>query len=220
METKFFLQAYEDLYINTYKSTFPKIYFENMSQKQRQERALQIIRFAIEKYLQWKPSEVKKYLTQAVIQKLKLFQLLKYINFPSEYSKDGMDLTYLAYLLYPHLYKINTKQQCINMYKRICDGEISKFPSEWIDTVNGIKHFALTFQYVLTQMPRFKNVEQLYAFFAGPKAIPTFKKYKIYTFAITLYPNVFTAVHNSLPEDIKSDFLFHYYMFQKAYNRL
>lgn len=211
-------QEYEDMYINTNKKTIPAVYFQDLSANQKQELALSVMRFAIKNYLKWTPFDVKRYFSKTVLNKLKLNSLLKnYIQFPPEYSKDDEDLTYLAYLLYPNLFRLNTQEQCLNMFQRVYNGELSKYPAEWINSGTGMIRFAIILQYLIRQLPRFQNATALYEYFASPNGSKLMKKYKIYTFATTIYPTVFEAFHESMPEGIKSEFLFHYCKFKKCY---
>lgn len=211
-------QEYELMYINDGKNTIPSVYFRDLTPEQQQEQALMVIRFAIEEYLQWNPSDVKKYMTRRILKKMKLDGLLKsYVAFPPEYDKNDMDLTYLAYLLYPGIFKLNIEEQCINMFQRVYNREISKFPSSWIGSGDGLRRFAIILQYVLAQMPRFKDQEALYAYFAGPSGTKCLRKYRIYSFAITLYDSPLDALHFSLPDELRSSFWYHYFKFSKKY---
>lgn len=208
-------QEYERMYVST-GDTFPSVYFLDLSSEQKQEQALKIIRFALEKYLKWTPNNIRYYLSSSVLEKMKLQKIVnKYIKFPLEYSKNDLDMTYLAYLLYPNKFHLNIEDQCITMFEKVNNGSMSKFPPEWIRGIEGIRRFSILLQYMISQMPRFKNQEEMYEFFAGPKAVTTFKKYKIYYIAIALYPNVFEAFHQSLPRHLKSEFLYHYCLFHK-----
>ncbi len=214
---KVLLQEYETMYINDGKNTIPSIYFRNMAPGQQQAQALAIMRFAIAEYLGWDPEDIKKYLSKKILRKLKLDGIFKsYITFPPEYDKDDTDLTYLAYLLYPERYHLDVKEQCINMFERIYNGEIDKFPSAWISTGEGLLRFSIILQYVIAQLPRFKDQEALYAYFAT-QGIRCFKKYRIYSFATALYDTPLDALHFSLPDELKSDFWYHYFKFNKTY---
>ncbi len=216
---KILLQEYEAMYINDGKNTIPSIYFRNMAPGQQQALALLIMRFAIEQYLGWRPEDVKKYMSKKILRKLKLDGLFKsYITFPPEYDKDDTDLTYLAYLLYPDKFHLNMEEQCINMFERVYNREIAKFPSSWIGTGEGLIRFAIILNYVLMQLPRFRNKEAMYAYFAGPQGTKCLKRYRIYSFAITLYDTPLDALHCSLPDELKSDFWYHYFKFDKAYS--
>lgn len=213
------LQEYEAMYINDGRNTIPSVYFRDMTPGQQQAQALFIMRFAIEQYLGWRPEDVKKYMSKKILRKLKLDGLLKsYITFPPEYDKNDADLTYLAYLLYPGRFHMSMEEQCINMFERVYNREIAKFPSSWIGTGEGLMRFAIILQYVLMQLPRFRDKEAMYAYFAGPQGTKCLRKYHIYSFAITLYDTPLDALHFSLPEELKSDFWYHYFKFVKAYN--
>lgn len=214
-------QEYENMYINTGKRKFPSIYFQDLPQKQKQELALSIMRFAIENYLHWTPYDVKRYFSKTTLNKLKLNTLLQnYIHFPPEYSKDDEDLTYLAYLLYPSLFRLNSYDQCINMFQRVYNGELSKYPGDWMSSGTGMIRFAIILQYVIRQLPRFQNATALYEYFSSSAGTKLLKKYKIFTYALTIYPTAFDAFHYSMPKEIQSEFLYHYCRFKKKNSRL
>lgn len=209
------LQEYERMYVGN-TDIFPVAYFTDLGPLQKQEQALKIIRFALEKYLQWTPQNIRRYLTSDVLKKMKLSKIVnKYIDFPQEYSKDDLDMTYLAYLLYPKKFRLSIEDQCIAMFERVHTGSASKFPSTWIGGIEGVRRFSILLQYAILQMPRFQNLEAMYQYFSGPKGVAAMKKYKLYSFAITLYANVFEAFHKSMPHKLRSDFLYHYYRFSK-----
>ena len=213
---RFILQEYEALYINSDKCSIPSAYFKDLSRKQQNEQALKIIRFAFKHYLNWTPQQIKEGLTTDIIKKLKLDTLINtYIDFPPEYSKNGLDIVYLAYLLYPNKFHLSAEEQCINMLRRIHRGELKKYPSSWTDSDNGIVHLQILIRYVIQQLPRFNNPEALYEYFASPKGIKTFKDYKIYYFITGLYANPLQAVHQALPPNAKSEFLFNALLFDK-----
>ena len=203
-------QEYEAVYIGKQPS-ISSVYFKGLDKKQKQLQALNIIRFAIEQYLNWSPYDIKRYLKADVLEKLKLKTLVdRYIEFPPEYSKDGMDMTYLAYLLYPDKFHLNLEEQCITMFEKVHSGEVSRFPSSWIEGITGIRRLSILMQYAISQMPRFKNLEEMYDFFSGPKGTKMAKEFKLYT----LYKNVFEAFHHSMPKNLKSDFLYYSRLFQ------
>lgn len=214
IDKNFIFGEYERAYISGRKS-LPPFYFRGLSKHEKQERALSIIRFAIKNYLKWTPYDVKNYLTKEVLEKLKLTNLVKeYIEFPPEY-KNSEDLTYLAYLLYPDKFQLSTTEQCMNMFKRIYRGEIKKYPSKWMNSNDGVTRLGILIRYVITQLPRFKNPEEMYEYFSSPNGIKVLKEYKLYTFAITLFPTAFSAVHYSLPSAVKSEFLYESQIFYR-----
>lgn len=212
---KMLYKEYEALYVGNKKS-IPSVFFKDLSKEQKQEQALDIMRYAIKYYLKWRPEDVKKYLTTNILQKLKLKTLYDdYVIFPQEYNKE-LDVTYLVYLLYPNQFRVNMKEQCINMFKRVYSGEASRYPTTWINSLTGIERFSIVFQYAVSQKAtRFKSVEEMYQFFAGKEGPRFMQKYKIHSFAKTLYPSVFEAMHYALPNSLRSDFLFAYHTFMK-----
>lgn len=210
---KMLYKEYEATYVGHRKS-IPSVYFKDLSKEQKQEQALDIIRYSIKHYLKWRPEDVKKYITTDILRKLKLKTLYDdYVVFPQEYSKES-DVTYLAYLLYPNKFHVNMKEQCINMFKRVYAGEASRYPTTWINSLTGIERFSIVFQYAVSQRAtRFKSVEEMYQFFAGKEGPRFMQEYKIHSFAKTLYSSDFEAMHYALPSSLKNDFLYEYHSF-------
>ena len=212
-------QKYESILLNPDQKTIPAEYFKFLTAQQKQAQSLKIIRFAIENYLKWRPIDVKRYLTMSIMKKMKLDLLIKqYIPIPAEY-KSKTDATFLAQMLYPKVYKENLEKQCRQMFDKICNGELARFPSRWIDGFNGIRRLSILIQYMVSTMPRFESLYEMYEYFANKKAGKIFQQYKLYNFAMSLYPSIFEAFHYSMPPDLQSETL--YYMFQyKRHYRL
>lgn len=216
IDDRFILQEYENLYINEEKRSIPSAFFKELSRKQQNERALKIIRFAFDKYLRWRPEQIRDSLTMEVVQKLKLDTLINsYVDFPPEFSKSGLDISYLAYLVYPEKFHLSHRDQCVNMLHKIYRGEIKKYPASWTTSNDGLWHLQTLIQYTIEQLPRFKNPEALYEFFASPAGIKALKDHNVYLLAMGLCENSFEAVHFSLPPNAKSEFLYNAILFEK-----
>lgn len=215
---KLIIHEWERVYATANRKNLPNSYFADLSEENAKELVLHLLRFVIKKYLRWRPEDVSRYMTMRVLKKMKLDKLVKtYLPIPDEYNKSGMDATYLVSLLYPKKFEITMEDECLKMLDNIQKGNIKKFPSEWMNSIDGIERFRIILCYVISNMPRFRNKEELYAYFASLKGTKFLKEQKIYNFAISLYPTVLEAVHYSLPDDIKSDFLFHYFRFKKGF---
>ena len=207
-------KEFEMMYIDRTKRGMSHIYFKQLTPEKQQALALGVTRFAIEKYLRWRPQDVARYMTREVLVKLRLMALIeKYVQFPVEYSKE-YELTYLCYLLYPEIYHLDMETQCMHMYEKIMSGERDKIPAEWSESMEeGTLRFQIILCYVISGL-RYKNKEALYRDFAGPNGLKILKKYKIDKFALRLFPDVFSAFHYSMPEEIRDDFLFTYLRFE------
>ena len=214
-------KEYEMMYIDTAKKSLSNLYFRGMTSERQQSLALEVIRFAVENYLRWKPEDVARYMTKEVLDKMRLSSLVRrYIEFPVEYSKD-YELTYLCYLLYPDIYHLDMEEQVMHLYGKIMSGEVPNFPSQWMESDQGIMRFQIIFCYVLSGL-RYSSIEAAYKDFASPEGPKIMKKYKIYNFATKIFPDVFTAFHFSLPDEdsdgnpLRNDFLYSYLQFEKA----
>ena len=214
-------KEYEMMYIDTAKKNLSNLYFRGLTRERQQLLALEVIRFAVENYLRWEPEDVARYMSREVLDKMRLSSVVKrYIDFPVEYSKE-YELTYLCYLLYPDVYHLDMEEQVMHLYGKIMNGELANFPSQWMESDQGIMRFQIIFCYVLSGL-RYSSIEDAYRDFASPEGPKIMKKYKIYNFATKIFPDVFSAFHYSLPEydddgePLRNDFLFNYLQFERS----
>lgn len=109
------IYEYEELLLGNTNS-FSNQNFSSDLQAQKSAKA--ILKFAIEKLLRWSPEEMAHRFNQEIIDKMKLKDILPYIPFPVELSRDT-DFYYYAYYLYPKQITFDIKQSVIYTYRKI-----------------------------------------------------------------------------------------------------
>lgn len=209
------LYEYENILLGK-KPSFSGYFFQSDAEK-NEKKALYIIQFALRYYLRWTPQQICEYLDWKVINCMKLESLMKYIRFPPEMSARD-DIFIIKGKLYPHLVPLNEKEIALKVYKRVLEKDLYKFPKEYLsgDAV-GMYRAIVCFQYMLTQIEPFSNVEEIYKYFASSKGSKLLKKYRLNVACVSMFDYPIDFLHEALPKDQRNDFWYHYYKF-KAVN--
>lgn len=205
------IAEYEDTLVGKRKSvsTFYFSYGESGNMK----LALQIMQHAFETYLKWEPQVLRDYLTQEVLERLKLKGLLRYIVFPPELNAKE-DLFYIAWLIYPQTVHYGKKDLTLRVYRKLLDKEIQKFPKEFFTGSEGVTRTQICLRYMVEHYLQITSVKELYAFFATEECIKTLRKYKLLTICRDLYDSPVEYLHSSISREQQDVFWFRYYDFQ------
>ena len=102
------------------KALVPAFFF-GQSDREAETTALIIFKYAFDTYLGWTPEQLRENLTYEIIEKLKLKQALKYIQYPPEFDKKK-DMFYVVWRLYPHTANITLNEQVLKVYRMVLDG--------------------------------------------------------------------------------------------------
>lgn len=205
------IAEYEQMLLNDSKS-FPSEFFKytpevNMSQ------ALTVIRYVLEKYLRWDPIKIRDLLSYPILEKLKLMPFMQYIIFPVELDPHT-DLFYIAWLLYPATVHISQKDLILNVYKKLLDGSLAKYPKEFYTGTIGELRAILCLRYVLEHEYEFESIEDMYSYFASNKINNALKKYKLEIICRDLFGTPVEFLHEALSDNQKDEFLFQYNRFK------
>ena len=121
------LNDYEDVLLGN-RQRIPTSYF--LFDKKGNERiALSVIRYAIENLLGWDIHNAIKLFNKNYISFMKLDQMVKYIAFPSDVTKD--DTEYILYLLYPRYVDYDVKRYTLRVYDKVMAGE-GRYPKDYM----------------------------------------------------------------------------------------
>lgn len=215
MENDIFYE-YEMILIGK-KNLFSNFFFMNNDTK-NEENALRVFKFAIEFYLGWSPQDAVAHLNYKVIDLMKLTQLLKYIKFPPEL--DERDYIYIILgKLYPNIVKLNNKEITLKVYKRVLEKDLYKFPKDYLSGDEESRNRAIIcFQYMLSQYTSFNNVKDMYSYFASSNGPKLLKKYRLNIACISMFEHPLDFLHESLPDDVKSEFWYRFYKFKITNN--
>lgn len=210
------IYEYENILLGK-KRGFGSTYFD-LSEEQNELTALLVFHHAIDRYLKWTPEQVKECLNWEIICRMKLASLMKHIRFPAESDREK-DLYILFDKLYPRYRKPTLKEPTLSVYKKILDGERSKFPKGYFDGVEGMCRTFICFQYMLSLMKPFDSVASMYKFFASNKGTAALKKYKLNVVNNTIYETPVDYLHSSLPVEHRNNYLYHMYKFNLMYKK-
>lgn len=220
---KLLLYQYEMLLLGQ-KDCIPTCLFTN-SDKQNsshvaEKRALNVCRFALESYLHWTPEESFECLTSSVINKLQLKNVLAYIDFPPEFPKTSREgLQYLVSLIYPQKYRFNKKEAVIQMYEKVLNREVFKYPKNWADGADGILRSRICLSHVISKYLCVSSIDELYRLFSGKSGEKIMTKYRLTPFSY-IYEYPIAYLHESLDSTQRNEFLFQKYLFEARYNSL
>lgn len=206
------INDYEEVLIGN-KKKIPTNYF--LFDKKGNERvALSVIRYAIENLLGWNVQNAIRLFNTNYITMMKLDQMVNYIAFPSDVTKD--DTEYILYLLYPKYVDYDVKRYTIRIYEQVMANK-GRYPKDYMYGYLGMLRAKICLQYAINKNLLFTSVDQLYQFFASKDCIKYLKANKLYQLYISFYASPLEYMHDSMPSSIKNNFLLHNYMFMNRY---
>lgn len=190
----------------------PKTYFNGCSAVVKNERAIILFKYFFEKLVQWTPLEIINYLSKDVIDKAKLAKAYSAIDYPPEFSKR--DYFYMAKLCYPDEVGslFNYRDLIILRYKKVLESGKS-FPKKYFDAPDGNDKARIIMQHALfTSEKRFKNVDELYSYFADKKTSNEFlAKNKLKNICTISFPTPLDYAHYSLAPEQREDAYYNMY---------
>ncbi len=202
------LNEYEEVLIGN-KKKISTGYFV-FDKKGNERVAISVIRYAIENLLGWDIQTALRLFNKNYISFMKLDQMIKYIAFPSDVTPD--DTEYILYLLYPKHVDYDVKRYTLRIYKKVMNDE-GRYPKDYMYGYLGMLRAKICLQYSINQNCVFKSTDDLYAFFASKECIKYLKANKLYQLYVSFYTSPLEYMHDSMPSNIKNDFLYHNYMF-------
>lgn len=179
--------------------------------------ALSLIKYALNTYLHWDAETLQTMLTMEVFEKLKLTELLKYIVFPPEINEDR--LSYLVGLIYPRQSRYDSYISIVRTYVNVRNGTFKKYPKEFFTDSLGTQRARVCLLYYLEHYTSYGSPEELYAAFADEEILNTLGKNKLRAVCKDLYLTPLDYLHDSLPEEQKSELLYRYHIFNTEMKR-
>ena len=188
------------------KATLGKELFETTVNNRKEynpadeERALKIIRYAFEYYMEWTPEQTRVNMDEEILKKLKLDGIVRQrIRFPVE-LEPMENLQYLVHRMYPERYPYNRRQTITIYYDRVLSGEIKRFKKGFFTEEGGKYRAGICLQRMLQMIGQFKNIQEIYDLFYGTEGRKVLMKYKLASAARDLYEFPVDFLHYSLPE--------------------
>ena len=208
------INEYEQVLIGNLPK-IPQRLFQN-EPSANEHLALSVFRYAIEKLLRWTPMEAYRLFSPAVIETMKLTQLLNYINFPTELTKDNTE--YIVYLIYPKEVPYDFAKYVIKVYRQVLNGDI-RYPREYMYGNKGLVRAGICLQYAIKNNMVFHSVEEMYRFFCSPEGLTFLREKKLYQLYKSFYKTPVQFLHFSLPDSLKSELYYNYYTFLINYKK-
>lgn len=199
-------------------TSFSRHFFNN-GEKETEENVVVVCKYVIEDILKWSPYEARDGFNKEIVQLMKLDKLIAKIKFPGELNPRE-DFFYVVYLIYPDKIKFNERELVLKTYKSVLNGELYKFPKEYLDGNRGIMRICICLQYMLSQYFTFNSIQELYRFFTTPEGSKALKKYRLYPVFVDKFELQVDYLHQSLPNRTKNEFWYNYYRYQVKENKL
>ena len=209
------INEYEEILIGNRKKISSNYFL--FDKKGNERVALSVIRYAIENLLGWYVHNAIKLFNSNYISFMKLDQMVKYIVFPSDVTKD--DTEYILYLLYPKYVDYDIKRYTLRIYEKVMNNE-GRYPKDYMYGYLGMLRAKICLQYAINQNLLFKSADDLYNFFASKDCIKYLKQNKLYQLYVSFYSTPLEYMHDSMPSSVKNEFLFHNYMFLNKYQQV
>lgn len=210
------IHAYDDLFIGL-SERFPSSMFPKKETSKNQERALELIRYAVVTRLHWSPETVRDYLTMREIRALKLTAALQHIRLPGGIDPHE-NLFYIAWLLWPETKNCSTKDIENNLYEAYLDKRISRLPPEFFLDADGLRRACNCLIYAINKhRPVVEGNEfYLYEYFASTLCIPFLRDIKLIKVVSYYHLSPLDFLHLALNES-RNDLYYSYFCFLKQH---
>lgn len=202
------LIEYDDIIIGK-RLSFSDTYF-GKDKATCMDNAIEVIRYAFQKYLRWPKDAVGEKMNKKIMEKLHLQTLMKYIDYPIEYDKET-DYYYLAALIFASK-SLNMRERTIHTYERILSKEQTKYPKDYFVGSDGIVRAGLCLQYMINHYIMCQSINDLYYIFATERGYAYLREYKLLHACREIFETPVDFLHFVLPKTQKNEF---YHMFYK-----
>lgn len=195
--------------------------FAGLSPSRKEELALRFFRLIFEKYFNWTPEEAYHNLNATILERMKLSSLVKYIQFPPEFSPTE-DCFYIVAKAYPEKFTISETKQTEIMYKRVLSGEVSRFPRFFFEGRDGRMRALFCLQYAINEFSACETAEELYRQFAyhGTEFIKKYRLWEAYKMNFNSYPIDYLNECMSIYSKYEYSFLYAKYRTLAEYREL
>ena len=200
------------------KGTFEDLERARDIQASKENDALAVVRYAVTNILGWTPQEAFVFFNKEVMQKLKLDQACKYIQFPRDLSPNS-DYWGIIYKAFPTQVSYEPYQRVLNMYKRLLKGEIKHFPRNVFDGTEGAEYLNSLLHYFISENIPANTVEDLYdAFGHSANIVKELKKAKLFYAYKNKFYSPLDWLHSSL-EDESNSLYYHYQQYMDVFEK-
>ena len=203
---------------------FSNVYFSPGNPGRNHEIAMRVMRLAIEDFMHWSPEDIAEKASSDMIRIMRLEPVYRYLIFPPELDK-ARDYWFLGHLLYPDDIPFDLESLTIKTYKRLLSNvtegpdRLVKWPKKYFDDNFGRKKAGICLLYMISHFENFYSTEDMYSFFASSGGRSELKKYGLDYPCNKNFSSSVNFLHQSLPEEQRDEFLYHYYEFQLQFQK-
>ncbi|MCD8083849.1 MAG: hypothetical protein LUE86_10165 [Clostridiales bacterium] len=202
-------------------SSFSSIYFGSKS-VDNVGFAKFVFRKAIEVFLHWTPEEAQVKLNEDIITRMKLDRVMNYLNLPPDIERNHNWGQVVAYL-YPEILHLHETEMVVDTYEAVLAGQenggLYKFPKHYFDGQTGRKRGHICLRYLIEHNCVFENIRDMYKFFASEAGVRLINEKGLKLVLRDVFHSPVLYLHESLPEDMKDEFWYHYYEFHYQYKK-
>lgn len=171
-----------------------------------EKAVLDMLRYALEYYLEWTPQYAKDHLTEEILTKLHLRSLVRSrLGYPAELAGD--DSPWIYYLIcraYPKLFTYDETDAVISYYEKNYIGTPKYGKSFFTSTEEGIRRAKICLWYAIQNYQSFLSVADMYRFFVDSRSESEkwLKDMKLFTHCDENYESPVEFLHASIPENM------------------
>lgn len=187
-----------------------------------EKNARLILAEAFRVFLRWTPEDVANRLTKDILRDLKLLEVLPFLGLPDDYFNSG-DYTMLAAVLYPGQLVVGDSTLTVNTYKMVLlgrdNGGMYRFPKKYFDGNVGLHRAYVCMRYLVSNYTIFHSTREMYEFFSSPAGSQLINTHGLKLVLRDVFHSPVRFLHESLYDEEKDDFWYHYYEFLYQYNK-
>ena len=206
------LAEYDDILLGKRNNFSGRFFNKEVNVASNEENALYIMKYAFTHYLRWSPEDLEANLNYALMKKLRLLSLMRYIDYPVEYDKHK-DFYYLVTLTF-RKNTVTIKSKTIHTYEKILSGEQKKYPKDYFLGSEGFVRAGVCLQYMIEHFVHYETLNELYGLFASRRGTEILKENKLLNVAKDIFETPVDYFNFSIPKDQRNEELFHYYKFK------
>ena len=204
--------AYEDYLIGRTPALSSYYFYGSEPGGANEKVAIQLIRYAIEKLLNWTVDTTVKRFDEYMIRQLKLERIILYIDYPTEVKKGSIE--YILSLLYPAKMHLSQRILAERIYRSVLEDE-EQFPREYFSGTSGFQRFCHCFRYLIEHYKVFYTIEEAYRFFTTIEGKNFLALYRLKVPAEQLGINILDALYEISKDNEHSQLYYCYYSFME-----
>lgn len=188
-----------------------------------QQKALEVIRYAIEDVLAWGEKTALTKFDSYIIRLMNLDKVIRYIDYPVEVEKGNPQ--YILACLYPGRIRLSEEKLVVDTYRKILeasaeDEEKTQFPREYFGSGIGFRRFCICLKYLIETTTKLKTIPEIYNFFDSTKG----KKY-LYDFRLKVPAEQFAismpdVIHYITRNEANADLFYYRYLYDKELKKV